>query len=191
MNSRPASGGRRQRELLRIYDFTDLIGSGARSARQSERALRAAGISLTPASFAALQQVCRHGPMRVTDVARRLRIDQSTASRQLRPLEAQGLIARRAEAGDRRAARLAPTARGRGVIERVRAATLRDFDAILGHWSAGDRRRLALLLERFRLDMLEAFADERGQVVGKRQSRTCTFLVRTNSSTPARPPSRP
>jgi DNA-binding MarR family transcriptional regulator len=150
------------RDLLRIYEFTDLVAASARSTWQRERMVRAAGIPITAASLAALRLVDRHGPMPVSEVARRLGVDQSTVSRHLRPLEERGLIERAADTDDRRVARLTVTAAGNDVLQRVCAVALNDFDVALNEWSTEDRHTLAVLLERFRADLLAARVDESG-----------------------------
>ena len=149
-------------DLLKIQDFADLVAASARSARQHERVVRAAGVPVTGASLEALRLVARHGPIAVSEVARRLRVGQSTASRQLRPLEENGLVARSVDPADARVARLSASEEGRAVLARVREVSLNDFDVALGDWVPADRKRLAELLERFRKALLEARTDETG-----------------------------
>jgi DNA-binding MarR family transcriptional regulator len=149
-------------DLLRIQEFADLVAASARSARQHERVARAAGVPVTGASLEALRTVARHGPITVGEVARRLRVGQSTASRQLRPLEEKRLVARSADPADARFAHLSATEEGRAVLARVREVSLNDFDVALGGFTLEERRRLAELLERFRNALLEARTDARG-----------------------------
>lgn len=170
---RRVGGGRRARprdpDLLRIYEFADLVAASARSVRQRERLVRAAGVPITGASLSALGLVGRHGPIAVSELARRLRVDQSTASRQLRALEEHGLLARKAHPSDRRVSRLVLTEAGRDVLLRTRDVALNDFEVALGDWSPGDRTRLASLLERLRNDLLRSRVDESGWSIGKAQ----------------------
>jgi DNA-binding MarR family transcriptional regulator len=154
-------------DLQRIQDFADLVAASARSVRQRERVVRAAGVPVTGASLEALRLVARHGPIAVSEVARRLRVDQSTASRQLRPLEERGLVVRSADPADARVARLSASEEGRGVLARVREVWLEDFDVALSDWSPQDRKLLGELLERFRKALLEARTDEAGWSVRK------------------------
>ena len=99
----------------------------------------------------------------------RIEVDLSNASRQLRALEDQGLVARRVDPADRRVARFVVTAAGRRVLERVRAVALNDYAVALDDWSARDRRQLAALLDRFRESLLATEPDETGWSVGKSQ----------------------
>lgn len=148
--------------LLAVHDFTTLVTASARSARQRERILRAAGVSLTPASLSALRVVERFGPIVVSDVARRLDVDQSTASRQIRPLEEQALVERTSDGDDGRVSWLRLTSAGDRVLAQVRDVFLNDFAVALHDWADEDRVRLGELLERFRADLLAARADETG-----------------------------
>ncbi len=153
--------------LERIHEFTSLVIASTRSSRQRERLQRALGLSLSETNLGALRLVQRHGPIAVSAVARRLEVDLSNASRQLRALEDQGLVARRADPTDRRVARFVVTAAGRRVLDRVRAVALNDYAVALDDWTARDRRHFAALLDRFRLALLATEPDETGWSVGK------------------------
>ncbi len=173
----PRTGGsrrarRRDPDLLRIYAFADLVAASARSSRQRERLVRAAGVPITGAHLSALGLVGRHGPISVSELARRLSIDASTASRHLRALEEEGLVARKPGASDRRVSQLGLSEAGRDVLLRTRDVALRDFEVALDDWTPADRRRLAVLLERLRADLLRARVDESGWSVGKEAGRT-------------------
>jgi DNA-binding MarR family transcriptional regulator len=154
-------------DLERIAEFTELVAASARSPRQRERMARAVGLPITAANLAALRIVQRQGPVAVIDVARRLGLDQSTASRQLRPLEEHGLVTRTGDPADRRVALLRVTPAGEDLLGRVRAMQLNDFDVALSDWDPAQRHTLAVLLERFRHDLLAARTDETGWTVRK------------------------
>jgi DNA-binding MarR family transcriptional regulator len=149
-------------DLERIHEFTALVIASTRSPRQRERLQRALGLSLSETNLGTLRLVQRHGPVAVSEVARRLEVDLSNASRQLRALEDQGLVARTVDPGDRRVARVAATATGRRVLERARAVALNDYAVALDDWSPSDRRQLARLLDRFRRSLLATEPDESG-----------------------------
>ncbi len=158
-------------DLERIHEFTSLVIASTRSARQRERLQLALGLGMSETNLGALRLIERHGPIAVTDVARRLEIDQSNASRQIRALEDQGLVTRTIDPDDRRVARLGVTAAGRKVLARVRAVALNDYAVALEDWSAHDRAQLAELLDRFRVALLAAETDESGWSVGKAGER--------------------
>jgi DNA-binding MarR family transcriptional regulator len=149
-------------DLERIHEFTSLVIASTRSSRQRERLQRALGLSVSETNLGALRIIERHGPIAVSDVARRLEIDQSNASRQVRALDEQGLVARAVDPDDRRVARLAVTPAGAKMLTRVRAVALNDYAVALEDWSARDRAQLAELLDRFRVALLAAETDETG-----------------------------
>jgi DNA-binding MarR family transcriptional regulator len=150
-----------------LSELADLIAASARSPRQRERVVRAARVPLTGAGLVALRAVERHGPVAVSELARRLELDQSTASRQIRPLEAEGLVTRTVDPADRRTARLAVTPKGRRLLDRVREVPLNDYAVALGDWSDADRATLAELLVRLREALLRTRTDETGWSVRK------------------------
>ncbi len=164
--SRPSGVGRppvrRGADVLAIHEFATLVAINARSGRQRERVLRAAGVPLTGANLDALRTIERHGPMAMSDVARRLRVDQSTATRQVRPLEDQGLVLRTTDPADRRIALVALTPDGVTLLARVTDVALHDYETAIGAWSATDRRQLGTLLDRLRRDLLAVEVDESG-----------------------------
>jgi DNA-binding MarR family transcriptional regulator len=157
-----------ERDLERIHEFTSLLIASTRSPRQRERLQRALGASLSETNLGALRLVQRHGPIAVSEVARRLEVDLSNASRQLRALEDQGLVARSVDPSDRRVARVVITAAGKRVLDRARAIALNDYAVALDDWSARDRAQLAGLLDRFRLSLLATEPDESGWAVKPR-----------------------
>lgn len=159
----PARGG--SGDLERIHEFTSLLIASTRSPRQRERLQRALGLSLSETNLGVLRMVQRHGPIAVSEVARRHEVDLSNASRQLRALEDQGLVTRTVDPDDRRVARVAVTATGRRVLDRARAIALNDYAVALDDWSARDRTQLADLLDRFRVALLATEPDESGWAV--------------------------
>ena len=156
-------------DLDRIHEFTSLVIASTRSPRQRERLQRALGLSLSETNLGVLRMVQRHGPIAVSEVARRLEVDLSNASRQLRALEDQGLVTRGVDPADRRVARVAVTAGGRRVLDRARAVALNDYAVALDDWTVRDRDQLADLLDRFRVALLATEPDESGWAVGKAQ----------------------
>jgi len=149
-------------DLRAILEFTEFVGSKARSLQQRERIVRAARVPVTSANVVALRIVARHGPIAVSEVAKRLGVDQSTASRQLRPLEEHGLVTRAGDDNDRRVAWLSATAKGRNALARLDDVIMNDFDVALGDWSAEDRAALATLLDRFRTGLQQTRTDASG-----------------------------
>jgi DNA-binding MarR family transcriptional regulator len=143
------------RELAAISAYNDLVAQSARSPRVLGRLVRAAGVPLTRATLDVLVVISRHRSITVSSLARRLDVDQSTVSRQIRPLEHHGLISRTEGPADRRVASLAVTSAGRAALDRVQRVVHRDLEAALASWSSADRQQLGELLDRFRRCLLE------------------------------------
>lgn len=109
--------------------------------------------------FTALAVVQREAPVRVSDVAERLSVDLSVASRQVAALVLAGYVHRERDPEDGRAHILSPTAAGTRVLtDSHRRMVATATDALAG-WSDGEIAELAAKLERLREDF--AAADSR------------------------------
>ncbi len=162
MAARRRSGEEADAVLLRLHEYNELVAASARSAAQRERIVHAAALPLTGAGLSLLGLVARHGPIAVGDVARRVGVNASTASRQLRPLEELELIVREVDPADARIARLRTTRAGERALERAREVMLNDYRVALRDWSRADRVRLASLLAAIRDDLLRTRAVDSG-----------------------------
>ena len=152
-------GKQRPEDQLRAIDeFIEFIETVARSPFQRERVLGAAKSRISGAGLNALRLIARNGPIAGTEVARQLGVDQSTASRQIRPLEEAGLISRSTDEADRRVAWLEATDAGRAVLDRIHGQRRADAELVLADWSADDVEALATLLDRFKHSMLDSTA---------------------------------
>jgi DNA-binding MarR family transcriptional regulator len=140
-------------ELRAINELIDIITAASRSPRQRDRIAKATGLPLTIASIGALRVVEQGSSLSATEVAHKLGIDPSTVSRQLRPLEEQGLVTRTVDETDRRVTRLGVTAAGRRVLERVERSAIDTLSSALDTWSADDRALLAQLIARLNDDL--------------------------------------
>lgn len=100
------------------------------------------------AGYLALVRLEACGEARLSDLAAALELDLSTVSRQVRVLVELGLVSRRADADDRRAARLALTPTGRAELRAQRAERHRILGGALHDWPERDREHLVSLLER-------------------------------------------
>jgi DNA-binding MarR family transcriptional regulator len=83
-------------------------------------------------------------------------LDPSTVSRQVRQLEAQGLVGRGTDPSDARAVLLALTPEGREVVGRFRGGRHGLMQQVLARWPEDDRRELGRLLSRFADDLTAA-----------------------------------
>jgi DNA-binding MarR family transcriptional regulator len=85
----------------------------------------------------------------VGQVATRLRVDDSTASRLVSAAVEAGYLRRGAARADRRRSLLTVTAKGRRLRERALAARVRGLETLLGSWADRDVESLARLLAAF------------------------------------------
>jgi DNA-binding MarR family transcriptional regulator len=102
--------------------------------------------------FTALAAIQLHGPLRVSEVANRLGVDLSVASRQIASLAAEGYVERREDDRDRRAQMVATTATGRRVLRESHRRMVAAFTRVLEGWSDDDVDALTGGLERLRGD---------------------------------------
>ena len=102
--------------------------------------------------FTALAIARRDGPVRVSDIAERLRIDLSVASRQVAALVAAGYAEREPDPADRRAFRVTATELGAEVLSESHRRMVEAFAQPLAAWPEADVAALAAGLDRLRED---------------------------------------
>ena len=125
-----------------------LLRLGA-SRRVHARQAAAAGVDLTAPGALLLAALVEDGPRSLGDLAQATEMDPGAASRQVKVLEADGLVERRGRDGDARVQELRATAAGKRVRARLADVQHRHMADVLATWSDEDRERLAELLERF------------------------------------------
>jgi DNA-binding MarR family transcriptional regulator len=108
----------------------------------------AAGVGLDRAAYVVLSRIGAWGPLRLSELAEKLAIDGSTASRHVQRLEADGYLTRTHDPSDRRAALLSLTGQGSDVVARIRRARIDALSEHLADWTPTDRGELARLLRR-------------------------------------------
>lgn len=119
------------------------------------------GVEFT--SYVLLFQLVRSGPQRLSSLAECVHADVSTVSRQVSTLVEHGLVEKRPDENDRRAALLAATDEGLALFRTIRRERNAMFDAVLGGWSADEIGALSALLNRFNDD----FAAHHQSVLGR------------------------
>ena len=135
--------------------FTTIVRWG-NLPRVRDRFVTAAGMALDRASYGVLFRLEEGGPARLSDLAQRLGLDLSTASRQVHHLEVAGLVRRAVVEEDRRAALLSVTGEGRELVERIRQAKRAVITEMLAGWTQDEREELARVLTRL-ADEIVAF----------------------------------
>jgi DNA-binding MarR family transcriptional regulator len=88
--------------------------------RTARRLRQEAGGDLSPSATAALATIDRHGPLTPSELAELERVKRPTATRILRSLEDERLIARTPDPEDGRSALVAVTSSGAGRLRRLR-----------------------------------------------------------------------
>ncbi len=119
------------------------------SPRYLSRLLTLAGSPVQPSGWAILTALHRRGELRVSELAEQLGLDQSTVSRQLKPLDAAGLIRRQTHDGDRRVAIVSLSEQGDTAYSAVRQRWLDDLTWFMRNWTDTDRAHFGELAERF------------------------------------------
>jgi DNA-binding MarR family transcriptional regulator len=105
-----------------------------------------AGEGLTPTELSILATITRRGSLRLTELAEIERVNPTMLSRIAGRLVEGGLISREADADDRRAARVEPTAAGIALHERIRAERSASLAAHLAELSDDEMRALIAAL---------------------------------------------
>ncbi|MFC0508498.1 MarR family winged helix-turn-helix transcriptional regulator [Micromonospora costi] len=105
--------------------------------------------NLEPNAYGLLLWLRRYESVRLTDLAARLGIGKGTLSRQIRALEALGLVRRAPDPSDRRASQLSLTEEGQQRFDAARAARLGHIRRVLESWPAHDVAEFGRLLARF------------------------------------------
>lgn len=126
-----------------ILAVTDLM-----SAMQRSRMLHHQGAPLR----GLLIHLTKFGPMRPSDLAHSMHIDQSTVSRHIARLETDGLVHRSEDPEDRRACVVSATDAGVELAQESIRARIRDFEQLINEWPEQDRAEFARLLTRFVTD---------------------------------------
>jgi DNA-binding MarR family transcriptional regulator len=112
------------------------------------------GTGLTQTQLSALGVIARLGPIRMSDLADIENVNPTMLSRVVAHLDEAGLVRRRTDADDRRAALVEVTAAGRKTHDRLRAERGRVLADGLGRLDPSDRERLEAALP-----ALEALVD--------------------------------
>lgn len=129
----------------------DEVGRLIRIWPQIQRSVYAVdGAELTLAQVDALAVLCSDESLRMSDVAKHLGVDPSTASRTIAPLVDLGLAVRKTARTDRRAVVVRASERGRATHARFAALRQTLMREIIGRMEPSRRVLLADLLEEFR-----------------------------------------
>lgn len=120
---------------------------------ERELAVLCAAQGLKPGQFQVLAELrrCEPQPLSATELAEAAILTSGAMTPILDKLEAQGMLRRQADDGDRRVLRISITPKGRGIIDRaldLRMARLRELNS---HLSSDEREALAAALRKLLL----------------------------------------
>lgn len=133
-------------ELVRLVRLVERA-RGDYAAQYGEGGERAAHLLLT--------RLVTDGPQRLCALADAVYSDPSTVSRQVAQLVSRGLVERRPDPQDGRAAQLSATEAGQRACDEHRRVRNQRIAAMLASWSPQDMRRLVGLLGRLNTDFEE------------------------------------
>lgn len=135
-------------DLRQIHDaMLDLVGI-LNEPQRDEALIAEAGIALDRALFPLLVRVEKRGPIGVVELADMAGRDHTTVSRQVAKLESLGLVARKADAADRRVRAVAITKKGLVMTRALDKAREKIAAPVIADWSEADRKTLIRLLRR-------------------------------------------
>lgn len=135
-------------DVIEIEQALTRVTYLAGRARQHERLMAVAGLTLDRAAAAILRNIAESEPLRPGVLAVRLSVEASHVSRQLRQLEKDGYVVRVPDPDDSRAHRIQLTEAGLRAVERIREASRRGLELVLADWSPEDLRQMAMLFHR-------------------------------------------
>ncbi len=140
--------------LIKVDEALLTLGRPSHLRRIGERVRAGAGLPLDRAAYPVLRGIAECGPVRLSDLASRLGVEISTASRQVKELEQAGLVERTGDPKDGRVTMLALAPAGREALRKLRESWRRTLVEILDSWPENEREALADLLARLAADMV-------------------------------------
>ncbi|GAA3383346.1 MarR family transcriptional regulator [Cryptosporangium minutisporangium] len=123
--------------------------------------------NLNELTYFTLRDIWRHGPTTVSEIASRLAIDASQASKRVTALREHGLLDEAVDVFDRRSTRLRASRRGTAVVRRIHQNQLAGFLDLLGEVDPASRGRWTTLVKRYVHVLATAEVDERGWLVAR------------------------
>jgi DNA-binding MarR family transcriptional regulator len=135
-------------DMLEIERSLTRIAYLAARARQHERLMALAGLTLDRAAASILRNLAETEPLRPGMLAARLSVEASHVTRQLTQLEKAGYVIRVPDPDDRRAQLVELTEHGMSAVEKMRIANLKGMEMALRDWSPEDLHQMATLFHR-------------------------------------------
>ncbi len=124
------------------------LGQLMRSRQVSSRIAAASGAVISQQGVQILRVLLRDGEQPIAGLATAAHMNISAVSRQIRPLEDEGLVCRAAAENDGRVALVSLTTSGRRLAYRIKTVGLDHLHSSLADWSEPDVQKLGQLLAR-------------------------------------------
>lgn len=137
------------------YDVTDFHGAlldimGVMNQPQRDDILLSeADVSLDQILFPLLVAIDRYGPVGVVELADGLGRDYTTVSRQVKRLEAQGLVQKKPGAKDRRVSEVTISEQGKALTMKIAEARMTLMNEIFSDWQEDDVGNLFRLVRKY------------------------------------------
>jgi DNA-binding MarR family transcriptional regulator len=108
------------------------------------------------AGYLVMRMLDELGPVTANALARSLRLDSSTVTRQITALESQGFVERCANPADGRSSTIVLTRRGRQSMRDVEAERRRHIEALVSGWEDASQVDLGIALTRLNNALVES-----------------------------------
>ena len=161
-SSRERSSPQSDESIEQIAAFIEYVSRLALSDRVQQRLAGATRV-VTQSELAALRSVAKHGPLTFGDLASRLGLDRTTVSRLAASLQDPGLVAREADARDKRKAWLEVTDAGRTLLDGLNGVSRQYYEVATSEWTPEERAAAGAMFDRLRHDLLRLQFDEVGR----------------------------
>ena len=110
--------------------------------------LEATGVAVDRSAIVILETLHQYGPMRMSELAEKVRLDRSTVSRQVAAVTESGLVGRASDSRDARAAVLSLTPRGQAVRYKVNTAWHDIAGNLIRDWEHQDQVQFVRLMRK-------------------------------------------
>lgn len=118
---------------------------------------------LERAHYLILSLLQRDGPLSVGETAKRLLLDDSTATRQIAAMEALRLVGKQSHPEDARSTVVRATEEGISKTEEMRAARLERVETLFDGWSKEERATCGHVLEHLNRSLFESLSRKSGE----------------------------
>ena len=172
-----AEPGNGQARLLRFLRYSHIFASAVREIIELKYLREATSCHLTLLQFNLLKLISLNGRHQVGEIAHFLGVSPPAATKNIDKLERLGLVVRTPSTGDRRATLLSSSPKGRRLVRKYEAVQEARLAPVLKNFEDQEIDRLAQLLERFSVSLLQAEQGDRSGQGGHRFCLRCAAYI--------------